>query len=92
MHKSITVSDTLIGGLSREMDSIRFRIQSLINDIGSSENKNLTIRLKNELTTLKERQLEVAKAAEEWLEEDVYDRLSIEFLLELTNRNQKREF
>ncbi|WP_320674534.1 hypothetical protein [Prochlorococcus sp. MIT 1341] len=87
MKTSFSISDTLIGSLCREVDSIRYRIKQLLDSIQVSRDAELTSRLMNELHALIRRKREVNKSAQTWLKSEKYDQYSIEFLLEVSSRN-----
>ena len=86
MNTSLTISDTLVGSLCREVDSIRHRIEPLMDSIQASRDSGLTNRLKKELQILEKRKLEVRKSAETWLKSGHYDEYSLGFLLEVSSR------
>ena len=86
MKSTLNSSFSLIGSLSRESQSIRQRSQNIINAIMNCQNKELLFRLKNELFSLEQRRCEIGNIAMRIRDYNYMDSLSIEFLIELSNR------
>ena len=86
MENSLTISDSLVGSLCREMDSIRYQIKNLLNSISNSKNLTLNARLKEELFSLQQRREEVLRSTKEWEKKGDHDSLSIKFLMEISKR------
>ena len=91
MEDSLSISDSLIGSLCREVESINYRIKDLLNSIKNSRNANLKIRLENELKTLHKRRAEVLNTAMLWFRNDKFDNFSLEFLIEISKRKINSE-
>ena len=86
MKDLVTTSDSVIASLCREVDGIRYRCSSLLETMAKCNDDNLTCRLKKEFSQLSNRRsrlLEIAKAMQC---KGVEDKLSIEFLIEISSR------
>ena len=59
MNTSFTISDTLIGGLCREIAYIRQRYKNITKSLDNCRDQNLRRRLSNEIKGLKLRQHEL---------------------------------
>ena len=86
MNRTLNSSLSLIASLSRESQSIRQRSQNIIKSIMNCKNKELLFRLKNELSSLEQRRYEIRNIATSIRESNYMDTLSIEFLIEISNR------
>ena len=86
MNRTLNSSLSLIASLSRESQSIRHRSQNIINSIMNCKNKELLLRLKNELSSLEQRRCEIGNIAISIRDCNYMDTLSIEFLIEISNR------
>ena len=86
MNRTLNSSLSLIASLSRESQSIRQRSQNIIKSIMNCKNKELLFRLKNELSSLEQRRYEIGNIAISIRDSNYMDTLSIEFLIEISNR------
>ncbi len=86
MITSLHNSYSVIGNLSREVDSIRMRCKSVYQSMLICKDESLSSRLKNELDNLEKRKLEIHNIAANIKKISKSDQLGIEFLIELCNR------
>ena len=86
MNRTLNSSLSLIASLSRESQSIRQRSQNIIKSIMNCNNKELLYRLRNELSSLEKRRNEIGNIALIIRDSNYMDTLSIEFLIEISNR------
>ncbi len=87
MDKSLTTSDSIIGSLCREIKQIESRSKVISSSIDTSQNKNLTIRLKNELINLHSRVQSIKELSDFIYQTGKMDSLSMEFLNEIIGRS-----
>jgi hypothetical protein len=86
MKDLVTTSDSVIASLCREVDGIRHRCSSLLEAMAKCNDENLSCRLKKEFQLLSNRRQALFKIANEMHYNGVADKLSIEFLLEISSR------
>ncbi len=86
MQKTFTRSDSFIGGLCREVESIRNRCSQLLLSINKCKDLGLTKRLKEEYNELIKRKLILSRTVQSFNKEKFRDTLSIEFLEEISSR------
>ncbi len=86
MNTTFTISDSLIGSLCREIDSIRNRVQGIVNTKHSTLDNRLKSRLEEEMISLRQRQHEIMISLENYVDSKNSDNLSIQFLIELSKR------
>ena len=86
MQKTFTSSDSFIGSLCREDDSIRVRCYQLLYSIDTSKNVKLSKRLQEEYNVLIERMNSLRKTAKSFNKTNFSDSLSLEFLIEISSR------
>ena len=86
MQKTTNTSESLVGNICQEIESIRVRSRYLLNVMVNCKDLGLTLRLKSELNQLTERRFEILKAAKTMKGEELLDQTSIEFLIELCRR------
>ncbi len=85
MNKSLLISDSLIGGLCREIDYIRNRYNSISNSLSNCKDKIVKQSLGKELLTLKNRRIELINISNKVCS-TTNSSLSKLFLYELCNR------
>ena len=85
MYKSLTSSDSLIGGLCREIDYIRQRYKNVSISLTISKDKSLRKRLLDEIFNLQNRREELIKISSSFYEYRETS-ISISFLYELCKR------
>ena len=86
MNKSITVSDSLIGSLCREIEYIRKRYINISISLKNSKINLLQIRLRKEMSELKSRRLEIKNISQDF--KNIYSTsISNLFLFELCKRS-----
>ncbi len=85
MYKSLTISDSLIGGLCREIDYIRQRYKNVSISLTISKDKSLRKRLLDEIFNLQNRREELIKISSSFYEYRETS-ISICFLYELCKR------
>ncbi|KGG15201.1 MULTISPECIES: hypothetical protein [unclassified Prochlorococcus] len=85
MNKSLTISDSLIGSLCREIEYIRHRYKTVTISLQNSKDKILRERLLNEIISLKQRRLELIDISEQFRSK-FQSSISKLFLYELCNR------
>ena len=86
MKDLVTTSDSVIASLCREVDGIRHRCSSLLESMAKCNDENLSCRLKKEFQLLRNRRQALFKIANEMQYNGLADKLSIEFLLEISSR------
>ena len=86
MKALVTTSDSVIASLCREVDWIRHRCSSLLEAMAKCNDENLSCRLKIEFQLLRNRRQALSRIANEMQYNGVADKLSIEFLLEISSR------
>ncbi len=79
-------SDSLVGSLCREMDTLRRSWRHLAGDISRCREDRLLLRLQLERLVVLRRRLELQQAARQLRQARLGDPLAVEFLLELTAR------
>ena len=84
---TICLSDSLISSLCREIEKNRNRYLSIKNALRTTHNDVLSMRLKNELHILKQRHEELRISALALKDVLSPHSLSIDFLVELSNRH-----
>ncbi|MFQ6538150.1 MULTISPECIES: hypothetical protein [Aphanothece] len=82
----IPISDTLIGSLWREADSLRRRSSQVLGDMGRCQDTQLLARLRRELAELEQRRRELLQAAQGWQRRGVAEPLGLALLVELSRR------
>ncbi|AAP99927.1 MULTISPECIES: hypothetical protein [Prochlorococcus] len=85
MYNSLTISDSLIGSLCREIDYIRERYKQVTNSLQNCKNQLLKVRLDKEITELKHRQSELQHISNEFINNAELS-ISKQFLYELCQR------
>lgn len=86
MATTVSVSDTVIGSLCREVDGIRQRGTQLAAAIGHCQDSGLLRRLRLELQQLQRRCRELRGVALFWRNHRQGDSLAIDFLIEICSR------
>ncbi len=86
MQTTITYSDTVIGGLCREVCKINSRCIQLTKSIDSCKNCNLNARLESEYKELLDKKKNILKISRSIEKTQLKDDLSIEFLIEISSR------
>jgi hypothetical protein len=79
-------SDSLIGSLCREMESLRRSWRRLAGEISRCREERLILRLQLEGLALQRRQLELQQTALQLRSAPLRDPLGVDFLLELAGR------
>ena len=79
-------SDSLVANLSREVNLIRERCKKIIFSISSCHNRELKQRLISELVYLENRRKELLETANSMRSGNLYDYLSLEYLIEISSR------
>ncbi len=85
MNKTITISDSLIGSLCREVEQIRLRNKSINYSLISCKDEFLRKRLLQEIINLNKRKQELKEISNKFLQ-DSKSSISKLLLLELCNR------
>jgi hypothetical protein len=86
MASFVSTSDTVIGGLCREVDGIRQRCQQLSASMRHCQDTGLFARLRQEQQRLQRRRIELLDAARSWQQRGAMDPLAIDFLIEISSR------
>ena len=86
MYKTYSLSDSIVGSLCREIDYLQSRSTSIIRSLNTCQSNTLIKRLKEELSSHKERLESIQKISKSMLNKNNPDELSIEFLIEMSNR------
>lgn len=86
MSAGVTIADSLIGSLCREVDGIRTRCRLVLEALERCQNSALTCRLQRELRDLQQRRRAVLQAARSWQRLSAGDSLALSFLIELCRR------
>ncbi len=79
-------SETLVGSLCREIDTIRIRSSNISYSLKSCRDNYLLKRLIKEINSLDNRRIEIQKIANSISNIKDLDNLAIEFLKEIANR------
>ena len=79
-------SQSLIGTLSKEVDTLRKRSRSILISIIKSKDKSLILRLNNEFRSIERRRREILIMATYIRDSNILDELSIDFLIEISKR------
>ena len=79
-------SESLLLSLCKEIEYIKNRSKNINYSLKTCQNKNLSTRLRLELTKLNKNRLRILNISEIMFKRN-YDDLSFEFLLELTKRS-----
>ena len=87
MHKTSSVSDSIVGSLCREIEYIKLRSSSINKSLNNCQNALLIKRLNRELNSLRDRLESIQKISTSMLYQDSNDHLSIRFLIEISKRN-----
>ena len=87
MEKNISISDSIIGSLIREVSSIESRSEIINHSICSTNDSKLTLRLKKELLQLKIRIQSIQALSQIIKNKGQVDTLSIDFLNEVIGRS-----
>ena len=85
MNNSLTISDSLVGSLCREIEYIRQRHKTVSNYLIISRDKSLRERLTNEINQLKSRRQELLSISGSF-KSQISSNISSLFLYELCNR------
>ncbi len=85
MNKSLSISDSLIGSLCREIEYLRTRYRILNNYLIQSKDKGLKKRLKNEIEQIILRRYEIFNISK-ILKRQINSDVSSQLLYELCNR------
>tara|TARA_B100001250_G_C19778920_1_gene780919 strand:- start:1425 stop:1697 length:273 start_codon:yes stop_codon:yes gene_type:complete len=83
---SISTSESLVGGLCRELQYLQERYKSLTALINNSNDQILKTRFRNEILGLIKRRNEIQNISSALKENTNIDKLSILFLIEIGNR------
>ncbi len=86
MYKTKYLSDSIVGSLCREIEYIKSRSRSINSSISNCQSISLIKRLKKELICLNKRLNSIQDISQSMLIKKNCDQLSIEFLIELSNR------
>ncbi len=83
---TITRSESVIGSLCREVESIRCRGRSISNSILNSKDGILISRLNSEFKLLQKRRFELINSVNKLRHSELSDNLSLDFLNEILKR------
>ena len=83
---SFNTSYTVIGGLSKEVISLRSRCINILTSIITCQDKTLLSRLRNEFNSLEQRILEIYSIATSIKSYSINNNQSIDLLIELCSR------
>ena len=86
MKTTIKNSESLVGSLCREVEENRHRFLNLLEALDKCGNKLLINRIQKELELIEQRQNELRLITREIKSSKLKDKLSIDFLIEISNR------
>ncbi len=86
MSNTTYISDSIVGSLCREIEYINSRSSSINESLNNCQSRSLIKRLKQELLSLSSRLDSIKNISKSMLDKNTEDKLSIEFLNEISNR------
>ncbi len=89
MKNTLSISDSLVGSLCREVEYLRKRYCSIMLSLENCTDNFLEERLKNEVINLVERKEELSKVCQNIVNRSNKNDLSMLFLAEVCNRPLK---
>ncbi len=89
MKRTLLSSDSVVGSLCREINFLRCRSKSIIENMSYTYNGKLLLRLNSELKFIRRRSSEIISITNDLFNHSYYDKTSLRLLLELSNRSMK---
>tara|TARA_Y100001968_G_C19327316_1_gene702418 strand:+ start:735 stop:1013 length:279 start_codon:yes stop_codon:yes gene_type:complete len=86
MEKLLSPSESVVGSLCREIEYIKLRSISINKSLNNCQSILLIKRLKKELVSLSNRKESIEKISDSLMKINTEDKLSIEFLVEISKR------